>query len=56
MYNAVTHGVQLKEGKNTLLCFNSLKCDKNNDSERECERENEMIKDMKRYELNFAYQ
>jgi hypothetical protein len=56
MYNAVTYGVQVKDEKNTPLCFNTLKSDENNDSERECERGNEMIRDMRRYELNFAYQ
>jgi hypothetical protein len=51
MYIAVTYGVQVKEEKNTLLCFNTLKGDKNNDSERECEGGNKTIRDMKRYEL-----
>jgi hypothetical protein len=56
MYIAVTYGVQVKEEKNTLLCFNTFKGDKDNDSEREYERRNETIRDMKRYELTFVYQ
>lgn len=52
----MTYGVKLKEDKNTLLCFNTLKGNKNIDSEKEYERGNETIKHTKRYELNFVHQ